>query len=62
LATDFDVFFIGFGLLGFGGPALHLGVIHLSNLYPGNKVRRRRIPSLCTHDVSARASCTPYIS
>lgn len=36
---DFDLFFVGFGMLGFGGPALHLGIIHLSNLYPGNKVR-----------------------
>lgn len=33
----FDWFFVGFGLMGFGGPALHLGVIHLSNLFPGNK-------------------------
>lgn len=35
---DFDVFALGFGLLGFGGPPLHLGMIHLSNLFPGNKV------------------------
>ena len=37
LPEDVDFYLIGFGLIAFGGPAVHTSFIHLSNLFPTQK-------------------------